>query len=122
VNDERISEQSAKEEIAREIVKVHAESYGERASELKVAIEADFVVAMMNIDLSPAERTLIEAGNHDSVRVTRESFQSAIAPTFRAIVERATGRTVSSFASRTVLEDEPPWSVEVFRLEAPADT
>lgn len=118
MSDGLAREQAAKEEIAREIVKVHEDSYGETACRLKVAIEPDFVVVMMDIEFSPAERTLIDAGNEDSVKVTRESFQLAIAPTFRAIVERATGRSVASFASRTVVEAEQSWSVEVFRLKA----
>ena len=58
--------------------------------------------------------TLSEAGHGDAVQATREAFQDAIAPTFKAIVERATGRRVTSFTSRMSME--PMYSVELFRL------
>lgn len=44
----------------------------------------------------------------------RSRYQQAIEATFRAAVERATGRTVVSFVSATRLD--PHWSIEVFRL------
>jgi hypothetical protein len=51
-----------------------------------------------------------------AVRELREHFQQAIQSTFRAAVERATGRRVIGFASHVQL-DEPRFAVEVFRLE-----
>jgi len=117
VNENEAQLEAAKEEIAREIERVHGESYGESAHNIEVSIEERFVTVMMDISLSPAEETLIEAGNVDSVKGTREGFQEAIAPIFMAIVERATGSRVAGFASQTVLKATPPWSVEVFRLQ-----
>jgi uncharacterized protein YbcI len=104
-------------EIAREVEKVHNEAYGGLVGNFKVEISADLVVVVMDVEFARYEQTLIDAGRVDSVRQTREAFQEAIAPTFTAIVERATGRRVRSFASRMVME--PPWSVEVFRLDTP---
>lgn len=43
-------------------------------------------------------------------------LQKAIEPTFRAAVERATGRRVIGFASHIQLE-EPRFMAEIFRLE-----
>lgn len=111
---------SVKDEIAREIVRVHEESYGQSATNVAVEVHSHFVAVVMDIFLSPAEKTLIDSGNPDSVKTTREAYQVAIAPTFKAIVERATGRTVESFASRTVLDNRVPWSAEIFRLEPAA--
>jgi uncharacterized protein YbcI len=120
MSDSQADAKEVKEEIARELSQVHEESYGQRASNLDVAIHSTFIAVTMDIELSPAEVVLIDAGNPDSVKITREAFQEAIEPTFKAIVERATGRTVRSFASRTILDEDGPWSVEVFRLEAPS--
>jgi uncharacterized protein YbcI len=105
-------------EIAREISRVHEEAYGAGISNVEITMAGDLVAVAMDVELSPAERTLADAGNGEAVRFTREEFQKAIEPTFRALVERATGRRVVSFASRMIVE--PPWSAEVFRL-APLD-
>lgn len=107
-----------KAEIAREIAKVHEDSYGGAVSNFEVAMETGLVVAIMDIQLSEAETTLIAAGSGDSVMTSHEAYRAAIAPTFTAIVERATGRTVAEFTSRTVLTVAATWSVEVFRLKA----
>jgi uncharacterized protein YbcI len=106
----------AKEEIAREIVKVHQESYGTSARKVQVALHDDFIAVVLDLDLTQAERTLIERGNSDSVKATREAFQEAIEPTFTAIVERAVGRRVIGFASRTIVGTGGSWSIEAFRL------
>jgi len=104
----------AQVEIAREIERVHDEAYGGALSNIDVQIMGDVVVIVMDVEFNRAEQTLVNAGNATSVRETREAFQDAIAPTFKAIVERATGRTVASFASRMIMD--PPWSAEIFRL------
>jgi uncharacterized protein YbcI len=104
------------EEIARELVRVHEDSYGTGATETHVHVVGDFVLVVLEIVLTPAEETLLEAGHADAVRATRESYQAAIAPTFKAVVERATGRTVSSFLSS--MSVDPLYSAEIFRLEA----
>jgi uncharacterized protein YbcI len=105
-----------KREIAKEIARVHVESYGEAALNLAVALDDDMVAVMMDVEFSAAERTLIGAGRDDAVRSAREAYQEAIGEVFVAIVERATGRRVSGFASRCVVTDAVPWAVEVFRL------
>lgn len=103
------------EEIIREISRVHLESYGEGVREVSVSLHTEFVSVLMEVDLNRAERTLVESNHSDIVKSTRESYQFVIEPTFVAIIERATGRKVRGFASRTVIDDDP-WSVEVFRL------
>jgi uncharacterized protein YbcI len=116
LSPDEVSPQSIREEIAREMLVVHDEAYGEAsARDAKVYLMDD--VALIVIDAAPttAEQTLIDAGRGDAVRATREAFQDAIAPTFTAIVERATGRRVLSFMSRMSIE--PFHSIEFFRLE-----
>ena len=104
----------AKRSIAAEILRVQQESYGVGADEISVTIDEDLVVVVLDIELAVAERTLLAAGHDDAVKRMRESFQAAIAPTFRAIVERATGRAVRGFMSTVSIE--PLYAVEIFRL------
>jgi uncharacterized protein YbcI len=109
--------EAIREEIARELVRVHEDSYGATASNVEIALHDRFVAVIMDIELSRAEETLVGSGNAKSVKVSREAFQNAIADTFVAIVERATGRRVISFANTAVVEAGPPWAMEVFRLD-----
>jgi len=62
------------------------------------------------------EQFLIDKGRSDLVLATRSGFQQSIEATFRAAVERATGRAVTAFLSSTHLD--PLFSAEIFRLAA----
>ena len=108
-------------QIAAEILRVHEDSYGGGAGSVTTHVLGDLVVVVLDaLELSPSENTLIDGGHQRSVLSTRAAFQEAIEPTFRAIIERATGRRVDSFLSNTSLK--PPFSVEIFRLApAPGD-
>jgi uncharacterized protein YbcI len=109
------SAQQVRDEIAREILRVHEESYGTGATGIDVQIAEDSVLIVIDVELTPAERTLVAASQYEAVKATREAFQQAIAATFGAIVERATGRRVVSFLS--AMSVESMYSVEFFRLE-----
>jgi len=100
--------------IAEELLRVHLESYGTGASAIEVHAHDDSVLAVIDVELTPAERTLAGAGQLEAVKAMRESFQQAIAPTFQAIVERATGRRVEAFLS--AMSVAPVYSIEFFRL------
>jgi uncharacterized protein YbcI len=114
-----VTSAAIRDEIAREVTRVHVDAYGAAVCNLNIELGERFIAVVMDIELTPAERTLVGGGHQDSVRDSREAYQMAIEPTFRAIVERASGREVEGFASRTVLEQhEPSWSAEIFRLSA----
>jgi uncharacterized protein YbcI len=102
------------DEIVREIRRVHDESYGGGIDNPQVSLGENLVTVTFDVSFNRAEQTLVDAGSGEAVRYSREEFQHAIGPTFSAIVERATGRKVTAFASRMVID--PPWSIEVFRL------
>lgn|SRR5262245_14527001 len=102
-------------QISDELSRVHDESYGAGVNASTVHLLPDSVVAILDVELTRAEQTLLDAGYPNEVKLTREGFQHAIEPTFRAIVEHATGRRVVAFMS--AMSMEPVYSVEVFRLE-----
>ena len=105
-------------EIAREVLAVHEANYGVGSKATHVHLAGDFVLVVLDVELTQAEQTLLDAGRPDAVTGIRESFQTVIGSTFSAIVERATGRRVISFVSQMCID--PPYSVEMFRL-APSD-
>jgi uncharacterized protein YbcI len=115
---ERTELDQAREQIAREIARIHVESYGVGTEGVTVDFVRDAVLVIVDSDLTVSERTLLDAGNRDIVRTVRRSFQEAIAPTFAAVVERATGRRVRSFLSE--MSVDPVYSIEFFRLEPEA--
>jgi uncharacterized protein YbcI len=103
------------QELAQELLRIHVESYGRGAGSARVHYLDDTVIALLDdVELLPNEEFLIGAGKGDAVVEVRSRYQQAIETTFRAAVERATGRTVVSFVSATKLS--PHWVIEVFRL------
>jgi uncharacterized protein YbcI len=107
--------QEAEQEITDELIRVHEESYGAGAKEVETYVLDTAVLVILDLEITEAERTLLEAGKSDAVRRTREDFQEAVGAVFLAVVERATGRRVSSWVSR--MSVDPVYSVELFRLE-----
>jgi uncharacterized protein YbcI len=107
-------QESTHEVIAREILNVQKQAYGTGAEAVEVTIDENLVVVVIEPELATSEKTLLEAGYGEAVRTTREAFQGAIQPTFQAIVERATGRTVAAFMS--TMSIDPLYAVELFRL------
>jgi uncharacterized protein YbcI len=111
--------EDVKAEIAHELVRVQEVSYGEAAPSVDVALHDTFVAVIMDLTFSRAEQVLVDAGNGDVVKLSREAFQAAVSDTFIAVVEHATGQLVTSFSSSAVVDKEQPWAVDVFRLSGP---
>jgi uncharacterized protein YbcI len=102
--------------VCRDILAIQVDSYGRGAENATAHVLDDTVIVILDgLELLPNEEFMIERGQAEAVRKLREQFQQAIAPTFRAAVERATGRHVIGFASHAQL-DEPRFAVEIFRL------
>jgi uncharacterized protein YbcI len=114
-NGERSGMTTVEQELAGELLRIHLESYGKGAGTARVHYLEDTVIALLDdLELLPNEEFLIGAGKGDAVVEVRSRYQQAIETTFRAAVERATGRRVVSFVSATKLA--PNWVIEVFRL------
>lgn len=74
----------------------------------------DLVVAVLDIELTAIERRMADFGRGNLVHELRHAVRTAEAASFKAVVERATGRRVVAFASHTHID--PPFVAELFRL------
>jgi uncharacterized protein YbcI len=111
------SEAEVQDELSREILRIHEESFGKGATSTHTFVGSEYVVVVLDDpELLPNEKLLLENGKHDTVVQIRTRYQHAIQASFRAAVERATGRRVIGFASTTSFE-EHRFVAEVFRLE-----
>lgn len=105
---------AVRDAITSEILEAQKDAYGTGATSARTLLDQDLIIVLIDVELARSEQTLMDAGRGDAVKAVREHFQAAIAPTFRAIVERATGRRVTSFLS--VMSVDPVYQVELFRL------
>jgi uncharacterized protein YbcI len=111
------SAEEVEQEISREILRIHEESYGKGAGKAQAFLGGGFVVVVLDdLELLPNEKFLVEHGKHETVIQVRTQYQHAIQASFRAAIERATGRRVIGFASTTSM-DEPRFVAEIFKLE-----
>jgi uncharacterized protein YbcI len=101
--------------ISNAITRLHREHYGRGATTTRTIIQRNYVVCFLEDIYTPVERTLIDAGRALAVRETRNIFQDAMGPRFKAAVEEATGRTVIAFMSQVCFD--PDMAAEVFVLE-----
>jgi uncharacterized protein YbcI len=105
------------DEICRDIQAIHSGAYGRAAASAQAHLLDDTVIVLLDgLELLPNEEFLIRQGHEEAVASVRVQFQQAIGPTFRAAVERATGRRVIGFTSHVQVE-EPRFMAEIFRLE-----
>ena len=101
--------------ISQAIVRIHAAHYGKGATQAKTYAWDDLIVTVLRDVLTTAERTLIEVDRAETVRSVRTTFQFTMEETFRAAIERLTGRQVLSFMSQ--VDPSNGLGVEVFVLE-----
>jgi uncharacterized protein YbcI len=103
-------------ELSDEMVRLYKDLFGRGPARSRTYFAGpDIVVCSLETTFTPAERSLVEMGEHQRLRETRLFFQHARAPDFRETVERITGRRVHAFVSGT--DTEADVSCEVFFLE-----
>lgn len=107
---------SIRAEISREMVRLYKELFGRGPTKARTEFAGpDIVLCSLENSFTPAERSLVEMGEHQRLRDTRMYFQAATADKFREIIERLTGRKVRAFVSG--LDAEADICSEVFYLE-----
>lgn len=87
-------------EISHGIVGIYKEYLGRGPTSSRTTIAGDCVTTVCEDGLTRAERSLVEAGDGETVREIRRKFQLAMGPEIKELVGRVTGRT-----PRTILSD-----------------
>lgn len=100
--------------ISREIVRIHAHNFGSEPTNAEVTWEDDFLICMLEDDLTEPEHRLIDRGRFDRVRADRRALHDVLEPTYRALVETLTGRAVRAYMSEV---DAKGVAFEAFILE-----
>jgi len=102
--------------VSNEMVRVFKEQFGRGPTKVRTDWAGpDALVVILEDTLTPAERNLVQLGEHERLRDTRNFFQYASVREFCEPIERLTGRKVRAFASAVDTEVDG-LSVETFVL------
>jgi uncharacterized protein YbcI len=102
-------------ELSNAMVRLYKELFGRGPTKAHTAYASpDVVICTLEESLTPAERKLVELGEHQALRDTRMLFQHASDDEFVRTVEAITGRVVRAFVSG--IDTEKDVSAEVFYL------
>ena len=86
-------------QISKDIVKLLSSYTGRGPTKARTTLNTNFATVLLEDALTKAERNLVAAGEHDSVRRQRSLFNRLMRDEAVAIVERATSRRVRAFLS-----------------------
>jgi len=101
--------------IGNAITHLHREYYGRGATTTRTVMQRNYVIVFLEDIYTPVERTLLEAGDVDRVRDTRQSFQLAMRERFSKAVEEIAKRKVVAFMSQ--VHFDPDMAAEIFVLQ-----
>jgi uncharacterized protein YbcI len=108
------------QELCNEMVRIYKEIFGRGPTRTRADWAGrDAVLCTLEDSLTPAERKMLEVGEHQRLQETRMFFQHVCEDDFRESVERITGRKVRAFVSG--IDTDTDVSSEVFYLERPGD-
>src|SRR5437763_9329235 len=85
--------------ISNALTRLHHEHYGRGPSRARTIIQHNYVITFLEDILTTFERTLVDAGEIETVKEARLAFQRAMEEKFRTAVEDVTGRKVIAFLS-----------------------
>jgi uncharacterized protein YbcI len=101
--------------ISNAISRLHREYYGRGAVKARTVFQRNYVIVFLEDIYTPLERTLLDAGQAEQVKETRQAFQLAMRERFTAAVEEIVRRKVIAFMSQ--VHFDPDLAAEVFVLE-----
>jgi uncharacterized protein YbcI len=86
--------------ISNEMVRIYKEQFGRGPTKTRTQWAGpDIIIVTLEQTLTPAERKLVELGEHGRLRDLRLLFQYAEVGSFCEPIERLTGRKVRCFVS-----------------------
>jgi uncharacterized protein YbcI len=100
--------------VGNAITRLHRDRYGRGATTTRTVFQGNRIIVFLEDIYTLAERTLIDAGDWEQVKVTRQSFQMAMRVPFSEAVEEITGRKAIAFMSQVHLN--PDLAAEIFVL------
>jgi uncharacterized protein YbcI len=104
------------------MVALHKEQFGRGPTRARSHFAGpDALVCVLDDVLLPAERKMVEMGDHQRVRESRTAFQVAAADEFVQAVERIVGRRVRAFASSTDVVENVVFENFVFESQTGSD-
>ncbi len=104
--------------ISNEMVRIYKEQFGRGPTKTRSQwAGGDILTVTLEQTLTPAERRLVELGEHGRLRDLRLLFQYAEVGVFCEPVERLTGRKVRAFVSG--IDTEADLATEIFVLHPP---
>jgi uncharacterized protein YbcI len=104
------------QELTNAMVLLYKELFGRGPTKARTNYAGpDTVVATIANSLTPAERNMLDLGEHQRVREIRMFFQHASEAEFKGTVEEITGRKVWAFVSG--MDTQKDVATEVFYLE-----
>jgi uncharacterized protein YbcI len=107
-------------ELCNEMVRIYKEIFGRGPTRTRADWAGrDALLCTLEDSLTPAERKMVEVGEHQRLQDTRMFFQHVCEDDFRESVERITGRKVRAFVSG--IDTDTDVSSEVFYLARTAD-
>jgi uncharacterized protein YbcI len=107
-------------QLCNEMVRIYKEIFGRGPTRTRADWAGrDALLCTLEDSLTPAERKMVEVGEHQRLHETRLFFQHVCEDDFRESVERITGRKVRAFVSG--IDPDTDVSSEVFYLERPGD-
>ena len=112
--------QSLTSQISNEMVRLYKDKFGRGPTKVRTNFTAEnsIIICTLEDSLTPAERSLVDLGEHQRLRDIRMFFQHASEEDFRGAVEDITGRRVRAFVSG--IDTKKDVSSEIFYLEPQA--
>jgi uncharacterized protein YbcI len=99
-----VGQTNATSAISDQVAGIRAAGDDRARERVITIIDADVAICVLRIELSLAERVLVEQGHRDAVTARRAAFEPALVPAMRAAVERTTGRAVATVVADTQLD------------------
>jgi uncharacterized protein YbcI len=101
--------------LSREMVRLYKELFGRGPTKASTTISGDVIVCTLEETLTPAERSMVNMGEHQRLRDVRMFFQHASEDEFKSVVEKVTGRKIRAFVSG--MDTSQDVAAEIFYLE-----
>jgi uncharacterized protein YbcI len=103
-------------DLSQAMVRIYREQFGRGPETVSTRFSGpDVIISLLGNSLTPVEKSMLKMGEDQRLRDVRSIFQHATESTFRAEVERITGRRVIGFMSDIDVHND--LSCEIFTLE-----